>query len=114
MIAAKSNGEYERYEEELQTRNGTGSYDVTAEERAKYERNSRLSEKLQAVVDDAASTEGEKNAARNQLQRLTPEIVEGKFLEKIEREAAQELTGPGTVVQQLLRVCPSAYSSDYP
>ena len=48
--------------------------------------NSRLSEKLQAVVDDAASTEGEKAAARNQLQRLTPEIVEGKFMEKIERE----------------------------
>ena len=86
VIAAKSNGEYEKYEEELQARNGTGSYDVTDEERAKYERNSRLSEKLQAVVDDAASTEGEKNAARNQLQRLTPEIVEGKFLEKIERE----------------------------
>ena len=35
------------------------------------------------------STEGEKNAARNQLQRLTPEIVEGKFLEKIEREIAK-------------------------
>ena len=89
VIAAKSNGEYEKYEEELQARNGTGSYDVTEEERAKYERNSRLSEKLQAVVDDAASTEGEKNAARNQLQRLTPEIVEGKFLEKIEREIAK-------------------------
>ena len=86
VIAAKSNGEFERYEEELQTRNGTGSFDVTDEERAKYERNSRLSEKLQAVVDDAASTEGEKAAARNQLQRLTPEIVEGKFMEKIERE----------------------------
>lgn len=82
VIAAKSNGEYEKYEEELQARNGTGSYDVTDEERAKYERNSRLSEKLQAVVDDAASTEGEKNAARNQLQRLTPEIVEGKFLKR--------------------------------
>lgn len=89
VIAAKSNGDYEKYEEELQARNGTGSYDVTEEERAKYERNSRLSEKLQAVVDDAASTEGEKNAARNQLQRLTPEIVEGKFLEKIEREIAK-------------------------
>lgn len=89
VIAAKSNGEYEKYEEELQARNGTGSYNVTEEERAKYERNSRLSEKLQAVVDDAASTEGEKNAARNQLQRLTPEIVEDKFLEKIEREIAK-------------------------
>ena len=28
VIAAKSNGEYEKYEEELQARNGTGSYDV--------------------------------------------------------------------------------------
>ena len=36
VIAAKSNGEYEKYEEELQARNGTGSYDVTEEERAKY------------------------------------------------------------------------------
>ena len=89
VIAAKSNGEYEKYEEELQTRNGTGSYDVTEEERQRYERNSRLSEKLQAKIDDEASTEGEKAAAKNQLQRLTPEIVEGKFMEKIEREISK-------------------------
>ena len=86
VIAAKSNGEFEKYEEELQTRNGTGSYDVTDEERERYEKKMRLSEKLQAKIEDEASTEGEKTAARNQLQRLTPEIVEGKFLEKIERE----------------------------
>ena len=89
VIAARSNGEYEKYEEELQTRNGTGSYDVTEEERQRYERNSRLSEKLQAKIDDEASTEGEKAAAKNQLQRLTPEIVEGKFMEKIEREISK-------------------------
>lgn len=86
VLDSKTNGEYEKYEEELQTRNGTGSYDVTDEDREKYERNQRISEKLQAVIDDSAATEGEKTAASNQLQRLTPEIVEGKFLEKINRE----------------------------
>lgn len=86
IIAAKSNGEYDRYEEELQAHHGTGSYDVTDEERERYERKKRVAGKLEAVLDDAASTDGEKAAARNQLQRLTPEVVEGKFLEKIERE----------------------------
>ena len=108
VIAAKSNGEFERYEEELQTRNGTGSYDVTDEERAKYERNSRLSEKLQAVVNDAASTEGEKAAARNQLQRLTPEIVEGKFMEKIDREITRR-----EQQRKSLRVCELSFNSYY-
>ena len=86
VITAKSNGEYEKYEEELQSHNGTGSYDVTDEERERYERNKRLSEKLEAKLNDSASTDGEKEAAKNQLQRLTPEIIEGKFLDKIERE----------------------------
>ena len=86
IIAAKSNGEFEKYEEELQTRNGTGSYDVTDEERERYEKNVRRAEKLEAVIADDAATDGEKAAAKKQLQRLTPEIVEGKFLEKIERE----------------------------
>ena len=86
VITAKSNGEYEKYEEELQSHNGTGSYDVTDEERERYERNKRLSEKLEAKMNDTASTEGEKEAAKNQLQRLTPEVIEGKFLDKIERE----------------------------
>ena len=86
VIEARSNGEYEKYEEELQTRNGTGSYDVTEEERQRYEKNARLAEKLQAKIADEASTDGEKQAAKNQLQRLTPEVIEGKFLEKINRE----------------------------
>lgn len=86
VIEARSNGEYEKYEEELQTRNGTGSYDVSEEERQRYEKNACLAEKLQAKIADEASTDGEKQAAKNQLQRLTPEVIEGKFLEKINRE----------------------------
>ena len=86
VITAKSNGEYEEYEEKLQSHNGTGSYDVTDEDLERYERNKRLSEKLEAKLNDTASTEGEKEAAKNQLQRLTPEVIEGKFLDKIERE----------------------------
>ena len=86
ILDSKTNGEYEKYEEELQSRNGTGTYDVTDADREKYEKNKRISEKLQAVIDDSAATDGEKAAASNQLQRLTPEVVEGKFLEKINRE----------------------------
>ena len=89
VIAAKSNGEYEKYEEELQTRNGTGSYDVTEEERQRYEKNRRRAEKLEALIQDKAATDGEKAAAEHHLQRLTPEVIEGKFLEKIEREIAR-------------------------
>ena len=86
VLDSKTNGEYEKYEEELQSRNGTGTYDVTDEDRERYERRVRVAEKLQAVIDDSAATDGEKSAASNQLQRLTPEVVEGKFLEKINRE----------------------------
>lgn len=49
-------------------------------------RNSRLVNKLQAVVEDTAATEGEKQAALHQLQRLTPELVEKNYLQRIERK----------------------------
>ena len=86
VLDSKTNGEYDKYEEELQARNGTGTYDITEEDRKKYERNQRVTEKLQAVLMDSAATEGEKERASNQLQRLTPEVIEGKFLEKINRQ----------------------------
>ena len=86
IVEAKSNGDYDKYEEELQERNGTGDYDFTAVDYDRYSRKKRIADKLQALVDDEAAAEGEREAARRQLQRLTPEVVEGKFLEKIERE----------------------------
>lgn len=89
VIAAKSNGQYEKYEEELQERNGTGKYDISEEDRQRYDKNRRRAEKLERLASDEAASEGEKIAARNLLQRLTPEVVEGKFLDTIDREIAR-------------------------
>ena len=57
-----------------------------SEEKDMTSRNSRLVNKLQAVVEDTAATEGEKQAALHQLQRLTPELVEKNYLQRIERK----------------------------
>lgn len=86
LISAKSSGEYDEYEERLQNLYGTGTYNINEDDLRRSERNSRIGEALQRLIEDPSTTEGEKVNARNQLQRLTPEVVEGKFLEKIERE----------------------------
>ena len=86
LLASKKNGEFDQFEDELMRRNDSDLYHVSDEDRQKYERNSRVAEKLKAVIEDSATTDGEKENASRQLQRLTPEVVEGKFLEKIHRD----------------------------
>lgn len=71
LLEDKKNGKYDQYEKELEDR-----YEQLSEEKDMTSRNSRLVNKLQAVVEDTAATEGEKQAALHQLQRLTPELVE--------------------------------------
>lgn len=61
-------------------------YDRIMEEKETSSRNARLIDKLQAVLDDTAATEGEKKAALHQLQRLTPELIEKNYLLRIERK----------------------------
>ena len=53
------------------------------------QRDKRLKGKLQAVIDDKAATEGEKEAAKNQLMKLTPEVIENHYLQRIERRIAK-------------------------
>ena len=86
LLEAKINGDYDKFQEELEKHNGGGVYNVTDADREKYERTVDLAEKLESRINDAATTDGEKEAARNQLQRLTPAIIEGKFYEKIEQD----------------------------
>lgn len=86
LLDAKKNGEYEVFEERLQERNGTSDYDLSDEERQLSERNARLEKKLNDVLADAAATDGEKMNAQRQLQRITPAVIESKFLAKIEHE----------------------------
>lgn len=94
LLVDKKNGEYEKYENELEKLYESDSLDedpdeeVEAELRRREEkrnRDRRLRTKLQNVIDDSAATPGEKESALTALQRLTPEVVEGKYLARINK-----------------------------
>ena len=85
LLQDKKNGEYDKYEHEMEQRYGD-DYVITELDEAKRKRDERLAPKLQAVLDDTAATEGEKEAAKNQLMRLTPEIIENKYLARLDRQ----------------------------
>jgi len=90
LLTYKSSGEYGKFEEELRERNGASDYDIS--EDVEYNDAEKMKEKaakIQAVIDDSASTDGEKEKARNVLMRITPAVIEGKFLQKIERQIAR-------------------------
>lgn len=86
LLEDKKNGEYDKFEEELEERYGD-EYEI---EELKYkklsDRDKRISEKLKAVIEDKAATEGEKEVAQRALQRLTPEVIENKYLMRIEHQ----------------------------
>ena len=81
LLEDKKNGKYDQYEREFEEK-----MEQTLEQDSSIERNERLKSKLQALVVDSAATEGEKEAAQKQLQRLTPELVERNYLQRIERK----------------------------
>lgn len=95
LLVDKKNGEYEKYENELEKLYETGNIDVESDSdeieselrrrEAKRNRNRRLRTKLQNVIEDTAATAGEKESAMTALQRLTPEVVEGKYLARLNK-----------------------------
>ena len=86
LLEDKKNGEYDRFEEELEERYGD-EYEIEELEYKKLsDRDKRISEKLKAVIEDRAATEGEKEVAQRALQRLTPEVIENKYLMRIEHQ----------------------------
>ena len=94
MLQAKKDGSYERFEQEVEDNLAKDST-VSEEDKERYERLREREEKLQRKIDDDASTEGEKEAARlrkeqahNELMRMT-DIVEQKYGAKIERRIAR-------------------------
>ena len=86
LLEDKKNGKFDEFEEEMQRKYGDDYTLDGFEEKPLTEREQRLKEKLQFVVEDSASTEGEKENARKQLMRLTPAVVETKYLQRIERQ----------------------------
>lgn len=86
LLEDKKNGEYDKFEEELEERYGD-EYEIEELEYKKLsDRDKRISEKLKAVIEDRAATEGEKEVAQRALQRLTPEVIENRYLMRIEHQ----------------------------
>lgn len=90
LLQDKTNGKYEEYEQELEEKYGEDfdfdSATSDSKEGKDLTRQQRLKGKLQAVIDDAASTEGEKENAKKKLMLLTPEVIENNYLMRIERK----------------------------
>ena len=94
----KRTGKYEEYEQQLEERYGVSDDmddiddidDRIEEEEENIQkhkaRSLRLRDKLQAVIDDSAATDGEKSNASRQLLRLTPELIESKYLQRINKK----------------------------
>lgn len=101
LLEDKKNGEYEKYEqkleekysddyriEELEESHGDkkGELSFSKEEKEHHEKVRRQVEKLHSLVQDEAAADGEKRAANNQLMRLMPELIENKYLVRIEKK----------------------------
>ena len=107
LLEDKKNGEFQRYEEKLEEKYGddyrideleenapsdtkvpkdVDELEFTDEEREHHERVSRRVDKLHKLVTDQAASEGEKDAAGKLLIKLMPELIEGKYLMRIEKK----------------------------
>lgn len=98
LLEAKKNGEFEEYENKLRERNGTSVYDITDEDRKflsmeqeskpkmSQEKIKHRAELLNAVIESPGSSEGERRNATRALAKLTPALIENKFLMKIEED----------------------------
>lgn len=114
LLEEKKNGEYERYEEKLEEKYGgdytiselegissddivdssdkikeskeTDDLEFTDEEKEHHAKIERQVNKLRNIVNDKAATDGEKQNANRQLIRLMPELIEGKYLMRIEKK----------------------------
>lgn len=97
LLEDKKNGEYDKFVDHLQE-----TYDDTIdeeeikkealkevnEENQPTERDLHLKPKLEAFLQDQGASDGEKEAAKKQLQirHLTPQVIEGKYLQRIKKK----------------------------
>jgi hypothetical protein len=109
LLEDRKNGAYEHYEEKIEERYGDpylipeleagaaagaaskGSPEAEADaytdtEKKHHAKIVRQVGKLHNLVNDGAATEGEKDSAQRQLTRLMPELIEGRYLMRIEKK----------------------------
>ncbi len=106
LLEDKKNGEFEKYEQKLEEKYGEDyriegfaenepedehifsdeDIEITEEDAKHHQTIQRKVDKLRALSMNKAATEGEKYNANRQLMRLTPELLEGKYLARIEKK----------------------------
>lgn len=85
LLEYKKNGKYREYEAELEEQ----LLHEYQNENGEQENAKRKIEKLHNLANDAASSEGEKIAANNQIMRLMPSLIKEHYLIKIEEELSK-------------------------
>ena len=115
LLEEKKNGEFDKYEQKLEEKygddyridelegniddvnndniseetnseNNADDFDFTTEEKNHHAKVERQVNKLRNIVNDKAASDGEKQNANRQLIRLMPELIEGKYLMRIEKK----------------------------
>lgn len=85
LLEDKKNGKYEEYQERIEEKY-SDDYQIPELELERQEGIQRKVEKLHNIVNDRAAAEGEKENANKQIMRLMPEIIENKYLMRIEKK----------------------------
>ena len=103
LLEDKMNGKYEEYEDKMHEKYGDPDDDqeqleaieaqsrqnddmeFTKEEIEHHKKVETLIDKLHAVANDPAATEGEKAAANRQIMLRTPELMEKRYMIRIEK-----------------------------
>lgn len=96
LLEDKMSGEYDKYSDEIASKYGMDNIELDESiqaaiaadpelERKHREATERRVGKLNALVADAAATEGEKENAKNALMRLMPELTRKGYMAKLDK-----------------------------
>jgi hypothetical protein len=113
LLEDKKNGVYEKFEEDFEkSHNGRESdqdgFKFTTDESIHYEKVERRVEKLHNLINDKAASEGEKKVAGSLLVRLMSEVMEGHYLQRIEKKIDHM-----EEQKRKLKVCELSFNSFY-
>lgn len=88
LLENKKNGTYQEIEAEVeaQLRQEYEAQTATLTEQSRIQ---RKVDKLHSLVNDPASTDGEKSAANTQIMRMMPQLIQNKYLARIEQEISK-------------------------
>ena len=84
VLQDKITGKYDEFEKEMEDKYGKDNDPFATPDSSSLSREQRIKPKLEAVIQDNAASEGEKDAARRKLMLLSPEVIETNYLMRIE------------------------------